>query len=430
MRFCDVPKKKLLVVQVAALGWDLVQNQGGFHKAESFFPAVTCTAQASFRTASQPHAHGMIANGLFFRDLRKVLFWEQSAALVAGERIWKKFRESGKRVGIMFWQQSLGEDIDLLLSPAPIHKHSGGMIQDCYAKPNDLYLRLARETKRHFNLMHYWGPLASHKSSDWIVDATRAVMRAPDLAPELLFSYIPHLDYDLQRHGPASKQATRALTLVQKHIAQLKAEADACGYEWLFFGDYAIEPITSGAVFSNRRLRETGLLHTRSIREMLYPNFFASRAFAMVDHQIAHVFTLDEKATVAAKEALRDLPGIEAVLDREEQSSHSVNHSRSGDLLLIAKPGAWFAYPWWTEKNEAPDFATHVDIHNKPGYDPCELFFGWPPPSVSMDTTKIRGSHGRPNENVAWGSSLEFAAAPNSLLDLARFTKVWLDKQA
>ncbi|HEX4085034.1 MAG TPA: hypothetical protein VHY22_08995, partial [Chthoniobacteraceae bacterium] len=109
---------------------------------------------------------------------------------------------------------------------------------------------------------------------------------------------------------------------------------------------------------------------------------------------------------------------------------HGIDHPRGGDLFLIAQSGQWFAYPWWTQRKQAPDFATHVDIHNKPGYDPCELFFGWPPPSVSMDTTRIRGSHGRPGDRVAWNTSLDFAAEPASMLDVARFTKAWLDSHA
>lgn len=428
-------KRKLLIVQIAGLDADFVQREKRagafrFQRIEAGFPAMTCPAQATFRTASQPHAHGMVANGVFARDLRKILFWEQAASLVEGGRIWEKFRASGRSVGMMFWQQSLGEALDLVLSPAPIHKHSGGMIQELYGHPMSLPARLAHELKRPFNLMHYWGPLASRKSSDWIVDATCAVMRMPDIAPDLLFSYIPHLDYDLQRRGPKSRRARRALAVVLDYIGRLQTEAAVNGYETLFFGDYAIEPATGGVIFPNRRLREAGLLETRPVKKMSYADFFASRAFAMADHQIAHVFTSDEKAAADAKAALLGLPGVETVLDREAQSRHGANHARGGDLLLIAQPGAWFAYPWWSERAEAPDFASHVDIHNKPGYDPCELFFGWPPPGVSQNPQRIRGTHGRPGESVAWTSSLEFAAEPASLLDLARLTKVWLDAQA
>ena len=421
---------KLLVVQVAALGWDLVKDIPGFQSAEAFFPAVTCTAQAGFRTASLPREHGMVANGTRLPDLRKILLWEQSSALVHGERIWSRYRAAGRKVGMMFWQQSLGdEDLDLVLSPAPIHKHSGGMIQDCYAKPDGLYERLRGRVRRRFNLMHYWGPLASRKSSAWITDATCALLGDAQFAPDLLFSYLPHLDYDLQRHGPGNRQARKSLAFTLECIARMKSEAEARGYHWLFYGDYAIQPV-SGAVFPNRRLAEAGLLQTRQIKRMLYADLFASPAFAMVDHQIAHVYTRDARTAAAARDALAGLSGIEAILDREEQAAHGLDHPRSGDLVLIAQAGQWFAYPWWTEKKHAPDFATHVDIHNKPGFDPCELFFGWPPPSVSINTARIRGSHGRPGDSVAWSTSLEFAAQPASMLDVARFTKAWLDSHS
>jgi len=420
---------KLLVVQVAALGWDLAKDIPGFRAAEAFFPAVTCTAQAGFKTASLPREHGVVANGTRVEDLRKIMLWEQSAGLVNGERIWSRYRAGGRKVGMMFWQQSLGdEELDLVLSPAPIHKHSGGMIQDCYAKPDGLYERLSRQVGRPFNLMHYWGPLASRKSSAWITEATCALLRDAQFAPDLLFTYLPHLDYDLQRHGPDSPQARKALEFTVQCITRIKTEAQTQGYHWLFVGDYGIQPV-SGAVFPNRRLSEAGLLKTRAIKKMLYADLFATPAFAMVDHQIAHVYTRDARAMAAARDALAGLEGIERILDREDQVLCGLDHARSGDLVLIAEAGRWFAYPWWTEKKQAPDFATHVDIHNKPGYDPCELFFGWPPPSVSMDTTRVRGSHGRPGDSVGWSTSLDFAAEPSTMLDVARFTKAWLDSQ-
>jgi predicted AlkP superfamily pyrophosphatase or phosphodiesterase len=421
---------KLLVVQVAALGHDLVASLPGFRSAQSFFPALTCTAQASFRTAALPREHGMVANGLRHPDLRKILFWEQSSALVQGPRIWSRYRAAGRKVGMLFWQQSLGDpELDLVLSPAPIHKHSGGMIQDCYTQPPGLAAYLHRELKHPFNLMHYWGPLASRKSSAWITDCTCAILRSTEFAPDLLFSYLPHLDYDLQRRGPGSSQAKKSLAFTLACIDRLKAEAQARGYEYLFYGDYAIEP-ASVAVFPNRALHTAGLLHTRELKGMLYPDLFASPAFAMVDHQIAHVFTRNDTATAAARDALTGLPGIESILDRRAQATLGLDHPRSGALLLIAQPGHWFAYPWWTHRKQAPDFATHVDIHNKPGYDPCELFFGWPPGTVSMNTARIRGSHGRPGDRVAWTSSLSFAAEPGTMLDVARFTKAWLDSHA
>lgn len=423
--------KKLLVVDLAALGWNMVSHLPEFRPAQAVFPAITCTAQASFRTASDPGKHGLIANGLFFKDLTKVLFWEQSATLVEGPRIWESFRARGGTVGLMFWQQAMGENVDLVVTPAPIHKHSGGMIQSCYTQPANLELRLNEAIGRPFNLMNYWGPLANHKSSDWIVDAIVTVMGTPDVAPDLLLTYIPHLDYDLQRHGPDSDQAKKALDVVLGYLTRLKAACADFGYDWIFVGDYAIEPVKRGAIFPNRALREAELFHVRDIRDMAYTDFFTSRAFAVVDHQTANVYCRDAASIEAARAVLSKLEGVAEVLDREQQAARGLAHARSGDLVIVAENGAWFAYPWF-EKKEAPDYASHVDIHNKPGYDPCELFFGWPPGSVSFDTTKIRGSHGNvgPGFEIAWTSSLTLDPQPESFLDIARATQSWMNARA
>lgn len=162
---------------------------------------------------------------------------------------------------------------------------------------------------------------------------------------------------------------------------------------------------------------------------MAYPDFFSFGAFAMVDHEVAHVYCAGPTELAEARQALEKTPGVQSVLDRKAQAAEGIAHERSGDLVLVASPGHWFAYPWWTGRGEAPDYATHVDIHNKPGFDPCELFFGWPPPSVSMDTTKVMGSHGRPGPGaeVAWTSTLDLGVEPRNLVELAAAVQRWLD---
>ena len=405
--------KKLLVVDVAALGWDLVQSHPppaslpAFQGLGTVFPAVTCPVQGAFRTALAPAACGVESNGLLLRDLRRVSFWEQSAHLVHGARIWDGLRARGKKVGLLFWQQSLGEQADLILSPKPIHKHHGGMLQDCYSQPPELYTRLGSQIGYPFNLMHYWGPLASVKSSDWIVEATCAVMTAQ--APDLLLTYLPHLDYDLQRYGPDDPRAIRALDFAYAHFAKLWEAAVSAGYDIVIFGDYAIERVTGAPIFPNRTLHTSGLFHERMVAGRAYPDFFASAAFAMVDHQVAHVFVLDAARRLEVHRTLELLEGVAEISER------------NGDFLIAAQPGRWFAYPWWREQGAAPDYAGHVDIHNKPGYDPCELLWGWPPGSVSQDATRIRGTHGLAgtDRKVAWVSSL-LLGKPTSLLDLAQ----------
>lgn len=421
-------KRKLLVINAAALGWNLVSHLRTFRPAQAIFPAVTCPVQASFRTGQTIGGHGLVANGLFFEDLRKVLFWEQSARLVEGPRIWEDFRKKGGTVGMMFWQQSLGENVDFVVTPWPVHKHSGGMIQSCHTEPAWLEGKLKEHIGRPFNLMNYWGPLANHKSSDWIVDAICAAMEMPDVSPDLLLTYIPHLDYDLQRYGPDSKAADKALDVVLGYFTRLQAKAAECGYDWLIFGDYAIESATR-AVFPNRALREAGLFRTRELKGMAYPDFYTSRAFAVSDHGIAHVYCRDAAAVDEARAVLEKFDGVAEVLGREQQKERGLAHPRGGDLLISAEEGVWFAYPWFTDKKEAPDFATHVDIHNKPGYDPCELYFGWPPGTVSMDTRRIHGTHGsnRPGMEIAWASSLNFSESPATQLDLARRVQDWME---
>ena len=429
------PDRKLLVVQCAALGANLFKDQplrlGGVDLAPLAppVPGVTCVSQATFRTGETASRHGMIANGLYHRLLRKPLFWEQAASHVAGPRIWDDFRAAGGTVGMMFWQQSLGEQVDLVVSPRPIHKHSGGMIQANYTRPASLEDRLVRAVGKPFNLMHYWGPLASRKSSDWIVDATTAVLDAEDLRPDLLLTYLPHLDYDTQRHGIDHPKAAEALTGLDAYLARLRDAADRNGYDLLIWGDYAMKTVTGPAIFPNRVLREHGWLDTQNVKGMAYPDLFAARAFAMVDHEVAHVYIPDPADLPGVRDALQALDGVASVLPRADLPE--LDHPHSGELVAFSEPGRGFAYPWWTDPREAPDFATHVDIHNKPGFDPCELFFGRVPWQVSTDTSKIGGTHGAPgpDAHTVWGGSLDLDLPPDSPLPLhalARAVNTWL----
>jgi len=426
---------KLLVINVAAMGHELLSSGGlseldglKFRPAGSVFPAVTCTAQASFRTAEPPGRHGMVASGLMRRDLARVMFWEQSAALVAGERIWSGLRNRGGRVGMLFWQQSLGEAVDMLLSPAPIHTHGGGMIQAVADKPTGLYGTCCQAVGKKFKLRHYWGPLASAKVGDWISAATAAVMSDPRGAPELLLTYLPTLDYDLQRHGPAGAKADAALKKLHAQLRLLLAAARDKAYEVLIFGDYAIGP-AGGAVFPNRALADAEMMKTRSVGGMLYPDLHNSGAFAVVDHEIAHVYVRNPGDLEATKSLLASVPSVAEVIDESGKQHLGLDHPNSGELVLTAAAGKWFAYPWWRDKKHAPDYASHVDIHNKPGFDPCELFFGWPPISVSQDASRIRGTHGGtgPGREIAWAATVPLGE-PADLIGLAQATKDWLNQ--
>ena len=408
---------KLLVVAAAALAREVeVPGSRAQGFMETVFPAVTCSAQASFRTGLSPAEHGMVGNGYFFKDIWRPIFWEQSARLVKGPRIWEDFRARGRRVAMLFWQQSLGEDVDMLLSPAPIHKHHGGMIESCQARPHDLYDRLVRDIGRPFRLRHYWGPLASPKAGDWIAEAAARVMTEKDLAPELILAYLPTMDYDLQRCDPEGLAAWRAVERLAEQLALLSRAAGEGGYDILVFGDYCIKPV-KGPVFPNRKLSESGFFATRRVAGRLYPDFHHSRAFAVVDHEIAHVYVPRPGDVDAVAALLAKMEGVDLVLDREAQKSRGIGHENAGELVLTAVSGRWFAYPFWEKKAEAPDYAGHVDIHQKPGYDPAELFFGWPPGSVSQNPGRVKGSHGLAGEarKVFWTTTLDLPGQPRDL---------------
>ena len=420
-------RRRLLVIQVAGLGHGfLVEQNGGeelaglrFRAMQSVFPALTCPVQASFRTASPPSAHGMAFNGVYSRALRKPSFWEQSSALVEGPRIWDELRAAGKTVGALFWQQSLGEDVDVLLSPAPIHKHHGGMIDDVYSQPAGLYDGLCRRVRRRFKLRSYWGPFASVESSRWIADATAEVLAMPGVAPDLLLTYLPHLDYALLRHGPSGKKTPDVFSELRALVEALVGAARRAGYDVVVFGDYAFGDVQR-PLYPNRLLLERGLFQTRDLRGRLYPDFHYARAFAIADHEVAFVYVQDPSDVEPTAALLGAMDGVAEALTGDAIAERGIAHRAASEIVLIAEPGAWFAYPWWADRREQPDYATHVDIHNKPGFDPCELFFHWLPFSVTTDATRVKGSHGRIGEGreVAWAATCDLGE-PANLIELA-----------
>ena len=410
---------KQLVVMAAALGYQGLEQRKllrlaglNFKPATSVFPAVTCVAQASFRTATEPRVHGMTSNGFYSRVLQKPAFWEQSAHLVQGPRIWDSVRVSGATVGMYFWQQSLGEGVDSIISPAPIHKHGGGMIMRNYTQPPEMG-EFLNKTCGTFPLHRYWGPLASPKVGDAVLKNFLEMMAAH--APDYAFLYLPTLDYEAQRTGPGSAAADRALTVFGRQLEQLVAFADKMGAGLTVCGDYEITEVTSRPVHPNATLRQADYFKVRPVAGRAYPDFYASRAFAMCDHEVAHVYVRCPEDVAPVAKLLSETNEYASVEIRTDQAWA---HDSAGEILLVAKAGSWCAYPWWTQRREAPDWATHIDIHNKPGYDPCELFFDRSfPPKTCQDDSRIKGTHGRLS-TVAWASTVSEVTG-TTMIDLA-----------
>ena len=372
---------KSLTVVVAGLGYRLLERNGmlemaglRFHSAPSVFPAVTCVAQASLRTGLTPAEHGMVSNGWWSEELRKPLFWEQSARLVKGRRVWAERRAHGGTVGMFFFQQSLGEEADVIVSPAPIHKHGGGMLMSCYAKPTGM-APILRKLCGRFPLWRYWGPLASPKVGRKCIDWFEAMTDAHDVDEAYL--YLPTMDYAAQAQGPATSAATAALKEFRRQLERLADISMRRGCALRVVGDYEITPVTEEPLRPNVVLRRNDLFRTRTVAGMAYPDFYQSTAFAMCDHEFCVVYGEEREK---AAELLLATGGYERPDTNHEP--RATNH-----VILLARPGSWCEYKWWTDRREAPDFASHVDIHNKPGFDPKELFF--------FNRGIVKGTHGR-----------------------------------
>ncbi len=350
-------------------------GRGGMRPLETVVPAVTCTVQSTLVTGLMPSGHGAVANGWYFRDMAEVLLWRQSNRLVAGEKIWDagKARDPSFTCAKMFWWYNMYASADWSATPRPMYPADGRKIPDHYAHPLELRDELNARLGQ-FPLFKFWGPLADITSSDWIAKATLHVMETR--APTLTLSYLPHLDYNLQRLGPDLENARvqSDLAEIDALCGQLIEAAERSGQRVVVVSEYGITPATD-AVHINRALREAGLIAWRLEMGREAFDAGASEAFALADHQVAHVYVRNQDRVAEVRALLEGLGGVEAVWGEAEKQAHGLDHPRSGELVAIAAPGRWFSYYWWLDDERAPDYARTVDIHRKPGYDPVELFF-------------------------------------------------------
>jgi len=382
---------------------------GGIADLTPGFPCVTCPVQAAMTTGRRPSGHGVVANGLYWRDKKQVEMWTAPNDCVERPQIWDllSHHEGGLTSAVWFPLHSKECEADYVCTPAPIHNPDGTESLWCYTRPTDLYGQL-RDELGHFPLMHYWGPLTNIKASDWIADS--AVIAARQWQPDFFLIYLPHLDYAPQRSGPDSPAVDAAVAELDNLIGKL-AEGMHGAYaeqpQWIAAGEYAMTPVDHVS-YPNRVLREEGLLVVREEDDGEHLDFEKSQAFAMVDHQFSHVFVANSDAKLAARVAdiFRGQQGIEDVLVGTQRGRYELEHPRSGEVILISSARSWQAYYWWLSDDRAPRFARTVDIHRKPGYDPVELFLDPGTKSIPLDATLIQGSHGAPAADLSQRSTL------------------------
>ncbi|MGZ8549231.1 MAG: alkaline phosphatase family protein [Chitinophagaceae bacterium] len=411
---------KTVVIDIVGLSSSLITEhtpflkkytaEKGLNTIEPMLPALTTSVQSTFVTGKWPAEHGIVGNGWYDRLDCEIKFWKQSNKLVLEEKIWERAKKMDPSFTCskMFWWYNMYSGADYSVTPRPNYLADGRKLPDCYSHPSELRDELQKELGQ-FPLFKFWGPATDVSSTQWIADASVYTDKKYD--PTLTLIYLPHLDYCLQKYGQDMPAISKDLSGIDKIVEQLVNYYTGKGARIILLSEYGITNVDR-PVHINRELRKKGLLQIRTERglELLDPG--ASKAFAVADHQVAHIYINDASVLSEVRQTLEQIPGIQLILNKEEQKQYHIDHERSGDLVVMADERSWFTYYFWFDDAKAPDYARVVDIHKKPGYDPVELFMTskaragykllrkklalrYVMDVIPLDATLIKGSHGR-----------------------------------
>ncbi len=397
---------------------------------EPAFPAVTCTAQSNYLTGKRPSDHGIVGNGWYNQELAEVTFWKQPNQTVQASKLWHDLHlaDGDFTCATMFWWFNMYTDVEWSATPRPIYPADGSKHFDIYTWPYELRSALQAELGE-FPFPAFWGPAAGQHSpagkpeavSEWIANATKWIEQ--QLQPTLNLVYLPHLDYNLQRLGPGHPEIASDLQRIDRIVGGLIEFYETRGVQVVLLSEYGITPVEQ-PVHLNRLFRERGWLSIKEELGLERLDCGNSRAFAVADHQAAHIYLNDKSLENEVRGLLERTDGVAAVWGQTEKRTNGIDHERAGDLLATAAENAWFTYYYWLKDSAAPDFARCVDIHRKPGYDPVELFkdpargstlrvmvkllkkklgFRMLMDVIPLDASLVRGSHGcRPSDPEDW----------------------------
>jgi len=374
--------KKTVVINIVGLTNRLIGEHTPFIKSfldkgknsvvKPVLPAVTCSAQSTYLTGKWPTEHGIVGNGWFFKEELEVKFWRQGNPLVQSNKIWDELKAMHPdfTCANMFWWYNMYSTADFSATPRPNYLADGRKIPDIYTYPAKLRDML-QDKLGTFPLFKFWGPKTSIASSRWIADATMEMDKENN--PTLTLVYLPHLDYNTQRYGLDFDVLQTDLNEIDTVVKDLVEYYEAQTANIVLLSEYGITNV-SNPIHINRHLRKEGYLGIRVERGLELLDAGASDAFAVADHQIAHIYAKDSVDRNKLYEYLKTIPGVEQVIPKSERKNHHIDHERAGDFVLVADKDSWFTYYFWEDDTVAPDYARMVDIHKKPGYDPVEMF--------------------------------------------------------
>ncbi|EPR67232.1 alkaline phosphatase family protein [Cyclobacterium qasimii] len=425
--------KKTVVLDIVALSQRVIGEHTPFLKKWSekrqtsaiqpVLPAVTCSSQSVYLTGKWPEENGIVGNGWYFKDECEIKFWRQSNHLVQSSKIWDALKAENPEFTCsnMFWWYNMYSSVDYAVTPRPLYPSDGRKLPDIHSQPMGLRDRLQKELGQ-FPLFSFWGPNANIASSKWIAEASMKVDEWHD--PTLTLIYLPHLDYALQKYGIDFDKISKSLNEVDALCERLITYYEDKGAEVILLSEYGITSVNQ-PIHINRALRKAGFIEVKDELGLETMDAGTSRAFAVVDHQLAHIYVKDAKDLAEIKTIIAALPGVEKVLDKAAQADFKLNHERAGDLVVVADKDSWFTYYYWLNDAVAPDYARTVDIHRKPGYDPVEMFanpdikflkgkLGWTllkkklgfrylMDVIPLQADLVKGSHGRiPESEKDW----------------------------
>lgn len=389
--------------------------KNGIQSYKPAFPAVTCTAQSSIVTGTSPAEHGVVANGWYDRENAEVRFWKQSNHIVRGEKLWDKLRREfpGFTCAKLFWWYNMHSTADFSITPRPLYPADGRKVFDVHTQPMGMREELKKDLGE-FPFPAFWGPMAGIASSEWIAASAKWVEEKH--SPTLSLVYLPHLDYPLQKDGPLAANIPEELRKIDTLAIDLIRFYESRGIRVLVLSEYGISPV-SRVIHLNRLFRKKGWIQIKDELGLETLDCGASKAFAIADHQVAHVYVNDPSIREEVRILLETTPGVDEVRTSTGEWGESVASERGGDFIAIAAEDSWFTYYFWENDDLAPDYARTIDIHRKPGYDPCELFLdpklAFPKLRIAkfllkkklglrglldvipLDASLVKGSHGR-----------------------------------
>jgi len=388
-----------------------IAKNGGCNTYQPAFPAVTCTAQSAVTTGLPIDCHGIVGNGWYDRETAEMRFWKQSNAIVHGEKLWDKLRAAhpGFTCAKLFWWYNMHASVDFSMTPRPLYPADGRKVFDVHTQPMELREAI-KAALGDFPFPSFWGPAAGIASSQWIANAARWIEDTH--APDLNLIYLPHLDYTLQKDGPAAPNIPHEVAAIDAVTGNLLDHFDSRGVQCMVMSEYGISPV-SRPIHLNRLFREKGWLSIKNELGHDTLDVGGCRAFAVADHQIAHIYINDPTIATSVRDLVATTHGVAEV----RQPPRGIGGKRAGDVIAVADPESWFTYYFWNDEARAPDYARTIDIHRKPGYDPCELFIDptlrFPKLRIAsfllrkkiglrtllnvipLDATLVKGSHGR-----------------------------------